>query len=320
MAFRSGNIVDANPATALVAQIEAEFDAHGNWDLVGTVTIGTNTHRVWKNRGSGTGANAFGQDFHIDLQYNPAGGTTLRIRCFEAYDAVNDKAIRPCVPTGASQAINANGSFGDETNGFTLEATQLVYADILTVTTGFDYYIQVSNDRLCVASKYSTTDTACYAGLFESLMAADPFPLCAPALTVLRRVTGQPIDNGVETPVSWNSETLDELGWFDPANPTVLTADASGIVNIVANTIWNSNSAGVRTSKLTVNNSPVTDQPVVSGGVDVWGRGLIVYSARLAAGDTLRLLVYHNSGATTLNFGRSSTIPAHPSISITRQG
>ena len=178
MAFRSGNIIDANPAAALVAQIEAEFDVHGNWDLVDTVTIGANTHRVWKNRGTGTGANAFGQDFHVDLQYNPAGGTTLRIRCFEAYDAVNDKAIRPCVPTGASQAINANGSFGDETNGFTLEAAQLVYADVLTVTTGFDYYIQVSSDRLCVASKYSTTDTACYAGLFESLMAADPFPLC----------------------------------------------------------------------------------------------------------------------------------------------
>lgn len=177
MAFRSGNIVSANPAADLVAQIEAEFNVHGNWDLLDTVTIGTNTHRVWKNRGTGTGANAFGQDFHISLQYAAAGGTTLRIRCFESYDAVADKAIRPCVPSAGSLAINANGSHGDEVAGFTLEAATLVYADVLAVTTGFDYYIQVSANRLCVAAKYSTTDTAVYAGLFESLMAADPFPL-----------------------------------------------------------------------------------------------------------------------------------------------
>lgn len=178
MGYRTGNIVSANPAADLVAQIEAEFDVHANWDLLDTVVIGANTHRVWKNRGTGSGANAFGQDFHVALEYAAAGGTTLRIRCFEAYDAVADKAIRPCVPTAGSLAINANGSHGDEVAGFTLENATLVYCDVLTVTTGFDYYIQASANRLCVAAKYSTTDTACYAGLFESLMAADPFPLC----------------------------------------------------------------------------------------------------------------------------------------------
>lgn len=178
MGYRTGALTSANPAADLAAQIEAEFNLHGNWDLEDTVTIGSNTHRVWKNRGTGTDANAFGQDFRVSLQYAAAGGTTLRLRCFEAFDAVNDKAIRPCVPTAGSSAINANGSFGDETLGFTLEATQLVYADLLTVTTGFDYYVQVSRNRLCVGTKFSTTNTALYVGLFESLMAADPFPLC----------------------------------------------------------------------------------------------------------------------------------------------
>lgn len=177
MGYRTGAITDANPASALRLQIEAEFDLHGNWDFVEEVVVGSNTHRVWKNRGSGTAANSFGQDFYVDLQYAASGGTALRIRCFEAWDAVNKKAIRPCVPTGASLAVNANGSHGDETLGFTLEATNLVYADLLTTTTGFDYYVQVSKDRLCAGAKYSTTSTACYAGLFESLMAADPFPL-----------------------------------------------------------------------------------------------------------------------------------------------
>jgi hypothetical protein len=178
MGYRSGTITDANPAAALAAQIEAEFNAHGNWDLEDTVTIGSNTHRVWKNRGTGTDANAFGQDFRVSLQYAASGGTTLRVRCFEGYDAVNDKAIRPCVGASTSLAINPNGSHGDEALGFALEATALVYADVLTVTTGFDYYVQASRNRLCVGAKYSTTNTAVYAGLFESLMAADPFPLC----------------------------------------------------------------------------------------------------------------------------------------------
>lgn len=178
MGYRAGTLTNSNPAAALAGEIEAEFTSHGNWDFVEEVIIGANTHRVWLNRGTGTGANSFGADFHIDLQYDPAGGTTLRIRAFEAYDATNDAAIRPVVPAGASYAINANGSYGDETAGFGLEATQLVYADILTVTTGFDYWIQASANRLCVAASYSTTDTAAYAGLFESLMGADPFPLC----------------------------------------------------------------------------------------------------------------------------------------------
>jgi hypothetical protein len=219
MAFRSGAITDANPAAALVAQIEAEFDAHGNWDLADTVTIGTNTHRVWKNRGTGTGANAFGQDFHVDLQYDPAGGTTLRIRCFEAYDAVNDKAIRPCVGATTSLAINANGSHGDETLGFTLEpTTAVVYADVLTVTTGFDFYIQVSANRLCVASKYSTTDTACYAGLFESLMAADPFPLCIGGTS--GNENASTVDFGVSRhPVKTTTETNNFLFHMSPFSP-----------------------------------------------------------------------------------------------------
>ena len=189
MGFRSGAIAPvapattvADPATQLVNQIEAEFDVHGNWDFVEEVVTGVSpdqyARRVWKNRGTGTGANAFGSDFHIQLTRRVDGTGTVHLYAFEVYDAVNNKAIRPCVPRTASLAINPNGSHGDETLGFTLDSATLVDAQLLTVNTGFDYYIQVSNNRLCVATKYSTTDTAVYVGLFESLMAADPFPLC----------------------------------------------------------------------------------------------------------------------------------------------
>lgn len=189
MGYRSGAITPVapattipDPATQLIAQIEAEFDVHANWDFVEEVVTGAApdqiTRRVWKNRGTGAGANSFGQDFHIQIARRTDGTGQLWLYAFEAYDAVNDKAIRPCVPNAGSLAINANGSHGDETLGFTLDSAPLVYVSILTANTGFDYYIQVSNNRLCIAAKYSTTDTACYVGLFESLMAADPFPLC----------------------------------------------------------------------------------------------------------------------------------------------
>jgi hypothetical protein len=189
MGFRSGAIAPvapattvSDPATQLVSQIEAEFDVHGNWDFVEEVITGAApdeyARRVWKNRGTGTGANAFGSDFHIVIARRVDGTGTVYLFAFEAYDATNNKAIRPCVPTAASLAINANGSHGDETLGFTLDSATLVSAYLPTANTGFDYYIQVSNNRLCAATKYSTTDAAVYVGLFETLMAADPFPLC----------------------------------------------------------------------------------------------------------------------------------------------
>lgn len=189
MGFRTGAIAPvapattvSDPATQLVNQIEAEFNVHGNWDFVEEVVTGAApddiARRVWLNRGTGTGANSFGSDFHIQIARRVDGTGTVYLYAFEAYDAVNNKAIRPCVPTAGSLAINANGSHGDETLGFLLDSGTLVSAQLLTVNTGFDYYIQVSNNRLVVATKYSTTDTAAYVGLFESLMAADPFPLC----------------------------------------------------------------------------------------------------------------------------------------------
>lgn len=182
MGYRTGSITNANPALELYNQIAAEFDLHANWDFVDTVVIGSNTHKVWKNRGSGSGANAFGQDFFVDFQYAASGGTTLRVRCFELYDSTLDKCARPCVGAASSLPINADGSWGDAapgaSTGYTLENTSLVYADVLTVTTAFDYFIQVSVNKINVATKFSTTNTALYAGLFEPLMAADPFPLC----------------------------------------------------------------------------------------------------------------------------------------------
>lgn len=182
MAYRTATITNASPALALCQEIEAGFGEHANWDFVKDVVIGTFTYRVWKNRGTGTGANAFGQDFHLAFRYlTAAGGLDLRVVAFEAFDATNNKAIRPCVGAASSLLPNANGSHGDETLGFTLDSAVLVYASITVPTTAFASYVSVSAERVCAGVNYSTTDHAFYAGLFEPLSSTEPFPLLVAA-------------------------------------------------------------------------------------------------------------------------------------------
>lgn len=178
MAYRTATITNASPALALAQEIEAGFGEHANWDFVKDVVIGTYTYRVWKNRGTGSGANAFGQDFFLAFRYlTAAGGADLRVVCFESFDATNNKAIRPCTGYTTNQTPNANGSFGDETAGFTLDASALVYASITVPTTAYQSFVSVSADRVCCGVNYSTTDHAFHAGLFEPLSSLETFPL-----------------------------------------------------------------------------------------------------------------------------------------------
>lgn len=178
MAYRTATITNASPALALCQEIEAGFAEHANWDYVKDVVIGTFTYRVWKNRGTGSGANSFAQDFFLAFRYQTAaGGLDLRVVAFEAFDATNNKAIRPCVGAASSLLPNANGSHGDEVAGFTLDSATLVYASLTLPTTAFTSYLSVSADRVCCGVNYSTTDHAFYAGLFEPLSATEPFPL-----------------------------------------------------------------------------------------------------------------------------------------------
>jgi hypothetical protein len=182
MAYATGTLTDANPAAALITLIEAQMTAQGGtWVFVEEVVISTNTYRVWRNKGSGVAnPNSFGTDFYIALRRQTAAGSTdVSVLAFEVWDATNKKAIRPVAGSANSQAINANFSFGDETNGFTL-ANVAAYVGIRPlVTTGFDYIIQVSKNQIAIGAKVSTNDSACYAGLFESLLpSAHPFPLC----------------------------------------------------------------------------------------------------------------------------------------------
>lgn len=176
MGFREGTINTAVPTTDLLAQIEAEFALHDNWDFVEELVIGAETYRVWKCRGSGLGANAFGLDFYISLVRDSVGTGTLRVKAFEGWDAATKLATRYCAGNTTAIVPAADGSVGAV--GLTLGSASLVQVGIpMTASIANDYVIQVSKDRVVCGVRQGTIDGGWYAGLFESLMPAEPFPL-----------------------------------------------------------------------------------------------------------------------------------------------
>ena len=179
MGYRTGVITDADPAARMIEQIEAEMTAQGTWEFVEQVTVSAIIYRVWRCRGTGNNANVFGQPFHVALYRSSA--TAFSVKVFEHWRTDTKRLIRPTRGNSTASAPNATTfAFGDETNGFTLDtaagATGNGFSGL--VTTGLDYFIQVSRNRVWVGIKQGTSDAAISFGIFETLMVAgDPFPL-----------------------------------------------------------------------------------------------------------------------------------------------
>jgi hypothetical protein len=180
MAYNSGNIVSADPAAALITAIEGVLDSHtGNWEFVETTTS-TIPYNVWVNRGSGVdNPNAWGTSFHLAI--GKVSTTAVHLKVFESWDATNKKMIRPVIAL-STKAVNANGSYGDETNGYSLNDTTNSARSGWSglATTGFDWFVAASKDRLCIALKQGTGDDFISLGVFETLLTSSPvetFPL-----------------------------------------------------------------------------------------------------------------------------------------------
>jgi len=132
--------------------IEAAFNAHDNWDFVEEWTSGTQVHRIWRNRGSGLGANRIGTDFFVGLMRDTTALTTFRMYAFEMWDATAKRIIRPC---GHAQAVsppaaNANGSYGNETTGFSpSDVATYLYSSVDTTTGNtYTWALMVTRDYL----------------------------------------------------------------------------------------------------------------------------------------------------------------------------
>lgn len=154
------------------------------------VTTGGQVWRIWRNRGSSPAAlpNVFGQDWHF--AFCRINSTELRVRCFEDWHMSNDalnpmRMIRPCAHGNANNSLtpNSNGSYGDEVAGYVLENTSAVqpYIGFTTLpTTGYEWYVHTTRNRVLMAIKGPSTDSWLQFGIFESLLTsnpAEPMPL-----------------------------------------------------------------------------------------------------------------------------------------------
>jgi len=181
MASATGTIgTRTDPAVGVGDALHALIASHAGWTFVEEFAQGAYTCRVY--RCSGT-SNSFGTNFHVFVYYNTTTPTSIRVAASEDYvaaagDATTNKLVRPCSAHASSMAPNANSSFGDETNGIELDATSISYATLPCDTTSTDYFFVVTSNGIFVGIKFGTVDYAAYAGLFDSLLAADPFPLC----------------------------------------------------------------------------------------------------------------------------------------------
>jgi hypothetical protein len=136
--------------------------------------------------------------------------------------------------------------------------------------------------------------------------------------TLIRRTSGAvSIPSGVQTVVPFQSVLYDDVGAWDVANPTRLTAPSAGLYLITARVAWPSDTAGSRRAVIF---SPAffpyaqnwasafstTTLPVVQECVDV---------RKLSAGDILELYVFQDSGTA---YNLSLIANSYPIMTLTR--
>ena len=173
----------AEPSIELYEEVEVLLNAHPNWDFAGEVLSGSYYYQTWRcigeeDAGAGIPGNGFGEDFYLTFRYHENGESQhFRIGAFEEYFHAQAEVARPCVNlTNNNTAPDPDGSFGGGTQ-YAITNGNNVFKHEVQVSEIMDYWILVANDGVYVGSRIGTSDWGVYAGLFESLMEADPFPL-----------------------------------------------------------------------------------------------------------------------------------------------
>lgn len=174
-----GTINSPTPGKAVIDYIESALALHSNWEFVEEYTHATvYKWRVWRCKGVG---NAFGSDWYLLLHWRTDAASVIAAMPCESYNTTTHAATNIVGPgAGGTTTPGANGEFTGSggSTPMVLTTTPSNYPWNLSapVSTAFTQFVNVSNDRLCVASSLATSGG--YFGLFDSLAAADPFPLC----------------------------------------------------------------------------------------------------------------------------------------------
>lgn len=188
MAYVNNTILNADPAAAYITALETALTSHANWDQVESgLVISTSTFNVWRNNGTGPGANSFGSNWYFSIE--KVSITQVRFRMFEAYTisggvAANARMIRP-VKLGTNAGTvspNSDGSFGLSAGYALNDTSNCDYMSFASLpASGFEYFWIISNNYIRQGIRSGVSDADIDFGLFESILPAtgtpETFPL-----------------------------------------------------------------------------------------------------------------------------------------------
>ena len=164
----------ANGGAVLQAQMNTWLTAN-HYVLVDTVTSGTQVSKVYK---SPAAYNFFGQDWYlITYTADQTTSSTLQYGICQAYNATTHKATKyaprivPATVPDASDYTVVDATGLDPYNSILLSA----YTSQIASSGATNVYASITADRVIINGGSSNTPQ--YIGLFDTLLASDPFPL-----------------------------------------------------------------------------------------------------------------------------------------------
>lgn len=197
MAYGTGNMTSAQPAVDLMVAYDTTILAAG-YTFVEQWVSSTIVANVYK---SPAASNSFGQDWYL-ATYRTATTSSVSLTVFESWDATNKRAIR-YVPSTSNLTPAATTYAVNDASGLLLSGAITRPSVGVNTSTIYYWYIHANMDRVVAGSSVSN---AVYAGLADSVIPGDPFPLVVlttqsstSSQTTLGGVTREPFQTSATT-------------------------------------------------------------------------------------------------------------------------
>jgi hypothetical protein len=150
MTFLTGTMFDGNPGGLYYGMIETAATALG-YEVVETVVIGANTHKILRNPAVGNSKNKL---WYIDINY-PTSGTSggMRFTVFEDYNSTTHLAFRGPPAFNAGNAIDPTtfsryGATGSALETNWANTTAYTAMSLVLSAVSHKYYISITRDRI----------------------------------------------------------------------------------------------------------------------------------------------------------------------------
>lgn len=170
---------DANCASVFMGTLDGLLVAAG-FTFVDQTGTAPAVCRVYK---SPAAANFFGSDWFLSVNRAADTATVVGFRVFELYDS--DAHLAFNYAPSATSGLSTTATFAiSDAIGKAPNATNLKQSVVDVNAAGFGWQVNATPDRLIVATRAASADSAVYAGLYDDLhrAAVSPFPLCVTIL------------------------------------------------------------------------------------------------------------------------------------------